>query len=437
LTTHPAEKDIPIETALGLGAVVALILATSFFVAVEFALVAVDRDRVEAAAAEGDRRAQLTAIELRRLSFHLSAAQLGITITSLVLGFVAEPTVASVIDGVVPSHALSVVLALVIVTVATMVFGELIPKGLAIAAPLRVVRRLVRAMRLYGLVFGPLIRLLNGAADWAVRRVGIEPREELRSVRTMEELELLIRSSGEEGTLEAEAFELLTRTIRFAHKTAADALVPRVDMKVVQDDSTVADLVAASVETGHSRFPVVAGDPDDIVGIVDVKDALRVQPSERPTTPVTSLTTDALVVPEGLDLESLLTQLRDRAQQMAIVLDEHGGVAGMVSLEDLVEEIVGDIEDEHDHPDLPRMPDVVEGTIHLDDLFEATGLRLPDGEYETLAGFVHDRLGRIAREGDVVEHEGWVIQVVAMDRRRIDSVRLMAPVAADEPDGTL
>jgi len=402
--------------------------------------VAVDRDRVEAAAAEGDRRAQLTATELRRLSFHLSAAQLGITITSLVLGFVAEPTVASVIDDVVPSHALSVVLALVIVTVATMVVGELIPKGLAISSPLRVVRRLVRALRLYGLVFGPLIRMLNGAADWAVRRVGIEPREELRSVRTMEELELLIRSSGEEGTLEAEAFELLTRTIRFAHKTAADALVPRVDMKVVQDDATVADLVQASVDTGHSRFPVVAGDPDDIVGIVDVKDALRVEPDARATTPVTSLTADALVVPEGIDLEVLLTQLRDRAQQLAIVLDEHGGVAGIVTLEDLVEEIVGDIEDEHDVRELPRLPDVVEGTIHLDDLYESTGLRLPDGAYETLAGFVLDRLGRIARAGDRVQHDGWTIEVLAMDRRRIDSVRLTPPTvttAADAGDGTL
>ena len=401
--------------------------------AAEFALVAVDRDRVEALAAEGDRRAKLAASELRRLSFHLSAAQLGITVTSLVLGFIAEPTVATLIEPVVVSHAVSVVLALLLVTVVTMVVGELIPKGVAIAAPLPTVLRVASLLRAYGVVFGPLIRFLNGAADWAVRRVGIEPREELRSVRTMEELELLIRSSGEEGTLEPEAFELLTRTIRFAHKTAADALVPRVDMHTVSRDATVADLVQASVDSGYSRFPVVGDDADDIVGVVHVKDALRVAPEDRAATPITDLYTDALVIPEGIDLESLLTELRDRGQQLAIVADEHGGVAGMVTLEDLLEEIVGEIEDEHDAPALtpvaalPEGIHELEGTTHLDDVEEATGLRVPDGPYETLAGFILDQLGHLPEPGERVDHDGWSIEVLEMDKRRIGAVRLLAP----------
>jgi CBS domain containing-hemolysin-like protein len=414
---------------LGLGAVAALIFATSFFVAVEFALVAVDRDRVDALAAEGNRRAVLTAAELRRLSFHLSGAQLGITITSLVLGFVAEPTVAELLDGVLPNRAASIVVALVLVTVFTMVIGELIPKGLAIARATGVAFALVTPMRVYGFVFGPLIRMLNGAADATVRKLGIEPREELRSVRTMEELELLIRSSGEQGTLDREAFELLTRTIRFAHKTAADALVPRVDMKVLSRDATVADLLAASTETGHSRFPVIGDGLDDIVGIVHVKDALSVTPDARPSTPVASFVRDAMVVPEGIDLESLLTQLRDEGQQLSIVLDEYGGVAGMVTIEDLVEEIVGDIEDEHDRPE-PVVFGLVEGTIHLDDLFEDTGMRLPEGPYETLAGFILERLGRIPRVGDRVVHEGWVLEVRSMDRRRIARVHVRPPARA-------
>lgn len=399
----------------------------------EFALVAVDRDRVEALAAEGDRRAQLTAIELRRLSFHLSAAQLGITVTSLVLGFIAEPTVADLLDPVVRNHAVAVVVALLLVTVATMVLGELIPKGIAIAVPLPTVLRVVRALRLYGTVFGPLIRFLNGAADWAVRRVGIEPREELRSVRTMEELELLIRSSGEQGTLEPEAFALLTRTIRFANKTAADALVPRVDMKVLPRDATVADLVQISVDTGFSRVLVIGDDLDDIIGVVHVKDALGVPPGERTSSPVLDLVTDAEVVPEGLDLETLLTHLRDRGQHLAIVADEHGGVAGMVTLEDLLEEIVGEIEDEHDQPSLtpvahlPAGMHELEGTTHLDDVHEATGLRLPDGPYETLAGFILDRLGHLPEPGEHVTHDGWHLEVLEMDRRRIGAVRLVAP----------
>jgi CBS domain containing-hemolysin-like protein len=319
--------------------------------------------------------------------------------------------------------------ALVLVTVVTMVVGELVPKGVAIARPLPTVLRVVGVLRTYGVVLGPLIRLLNGAADWAVRRVGLEPRDELRSVRTMEELELLIRSSGEEGTLEAEAFELLTRTIRFAHKTAADALVPRVDMRVLPRDATVADLVAASVESGFSRFPVIGDDLDDVLGIAHVKDALRIPPERRAATPLGELVIEALVVPEGVDLESLLTTMRERGSQMTIVADEYGGVAGIVTLEDLLEEIVGDIEDEHDQPAPPvtvlaEGVHVLEGTTHLDDVAEATGLELPEGDYETLAGFILERLGHLPAPGEHVQHESWDLEVLEMDRRRIAAVRL-------------
>jgi len=417
--------------------VAVLIAATSFFVAVEFALVAVERDRVEAAAETGSRRARVAASLLPRLSFHLSGAQLGITITSLVLGFVAEPTVAEVIAPAVgDNRALAVVIALVLVTVVTMVVGELIPKGIAIARPVGTVLALASPMALYGTVFGPLIRFLNGAADRAVRKLGIEPREELQSVRTMEELELLIRSSGEEGTLERDAFELLTKTLRFANKTAADALVPRVDMEVLGRDATAADLAQASADTGFSRFPVVGEDLDDVVGVAHVKDVLRVAPGERATTPITSLVTDALVVPEGRDLESLLTDLRSRRQQLAVVADEHGGVAGIISIEDLLEEIVGDIEDEHDSiadrrhlsaarlATLPEGVFIVEGTTHLDDVTTATGLELPEGPYETLAGFILERLGHLPEPGERLEHDGWRLLVLEMDRHRIGGVRL-------------
>ena len=352
--------------------------------------------------------------------------------TSLVLGFIAEPTVAELLDGVTGSHAVSVVVALVLVTVATMVIGELIPKGLAIARPMPTVLALAGTLRLYGIVFGPLIRFLNRAADATVRRFGIEPREELRSVRTMEELELLIRSSGEEGTLEPEAFELLTRTMRFAHKTAADALVPRVDMVVLPRTASVSDLAQLSVDSGYSRFPVIGEDLDDVVGIAHVKDVLRIPPERRSSTNVSELVSDALVVPEGIDLESLLTTLRDQAQQLAVVADEYGGVAGIVTLEDLVEEIVGEIEDEHDAPapvtaHLPEGVHVIEGTSHLDDVRELVGLELPDGPYETMAGFILDRLGHLPDPGERVEHDGWVLEVLEMDRRRIGAVRVTAP----------
>ena len=360
------------------------------------------------------------------------------TVTSLVLGFIAEPTVAEVIDRVIPVHGVSVAVALLLVTVATMVVGELIPKRIAIARPLQTLVRVGPALRVYATLLRPVIRVLNGAADWAVRRVGIEPREELRSVRTMEELELLIRSSGEQGTLEPEAFELLTRTIRFAHKTAADALVPRVDMEVLPRDATVADLVSASVDTGFSRFPVIGDDLDDIVGIAHVKDALRIAPERRDATPVTEVVIESLVVPEGIDLESLLTTMRERGTQMGVVADEHGGVAGIVTLEDLLEEIVGEIEDEHDQPAPPQvtsLPDgvhVLEGTTHLDDVYEAIGLRIPDGPYETLAGFILEQLGHLPGPGERTRHDGWEIEVVEMDKRRIAAVRIIEPPEREE-----
>jgi CBS domain containing-hemolysin-like protein len=424
-------------TVLGLLAVAALILANALFVASEFALVAVDRDRIERLAPGGGRRARAARWGLERLSFNLSGAQLGITVTSLVLGFIAEPTIAEALRpalGWLPEAARSgvaIAAALALATITQMVFGELIPKGLAVARPERTLLAVAVANRAYAVTFGPLIRFLNGAADRAVRRLGIEPREELRSVRTSDELELLIRSSGEEGTIDPEAFQLLSRAIRFGEKDATDALVPRVDMVTLPSDATVADLARLSLETGHSRFPVVGESADDVVGMAHAKDALRVQPWRRAETPLTDVVRTPTFVPETRDLESLLAEMRAGGVQMAVVVDEYGGVAGIVTLEDLLEEIVGDIEDEHDvaAPLTSSLPGtkVVEGTIHGEDLAHVTGFELPEGPYETLAGFLLDRLGHLPVPGELVVHEGWTFEVLQMDRRRIAAVRVRLP----------
>jgi CBS domain containing-hemolysin-like protein len=428
---------VPIELALGLAGLGLLILLNALFVAAELSLVAVDRDRVDALAEQGSRPARIVSRALSRLSLTLSGTQLGVTVLSLVLGLVAEPTVAKVIDPLVTplpdgvERGVSIFLALVIVTALTMVLGELLPKGIAVAAPLPVALRLAAPLRIYSIVFGPLIRVLNNAADWSVRRLGVEPREELRSVRNIDELELLIASSGQEGTLDPQAFTLLTRTIRFGHKTAADALVPRLDMVTVGRDDTVADLVAIALESGHSRFPVVGDDLDDVMGVVHVKDVLRIPPEERQRTSVTELSKPAAFIPEGRDLESLLTEMRAGGVQLAVVADEYGGVAGIVTLEDLLEEIVGEIEDEYDPvpvtSPLPSGTSVVEGTVHLDEAAELTGFHVPEGPYETLAGFVLARLGHLPHAGERVRHEGWELEVVEMDRRRIASIRVTPP----------
>ena len=403
---------------------------------------AVDRGRVDVDANAGSRRAKATGAALRRLSFNLSGAQLGITVTSLVVGFIAEPTIAAalepVAEGVVGEDRASgtaLVVALVLATLVTMVVGELVPKSIAIARPRPTAYLLAAPMLVVTTVLGPLIRFLNGAANWTVRRVGIEPQEELTSVRSLTELELLIRSSGEEGTLEPEALTLLTRSIRFGDKDAADALIPRRSVVTLSIDDVVSTLADQGVATGHSRFPVVGADLDDVRGVVHVKDVYRVPYEDRSTRPVSELMVPAFVVPETRDLADLLADLRRVGTHLAIVVDEHGGTAGIITLEDILEEIVGEIDDEHDRPTpaLTRVQRAGEwllaGSLHPDEVFDACGFVVPDGDYETLAGFVLSTLGRIPEVGEGFEHGGWQVAVVERDGHRVATVQLQRSAA--------
>jgi CBS domain containing-hemolysin-like protein len=308
--------------------------------------------------------------------------------------------------------------------------GELIPKSLAIAHPRATAYLLATPMVVITRVLGPLIRFLNGAANWSVRRFGIEPQEELTSVRSLEELELLIRASGEEGTLEPEALTLLTRSIRFAQKDAASALVPRRSVQSISIDDVVAHLADRAVATGHSRFPVLGADLDDVRGVVHVKDVYGVPYEDRGSTPIASLMVPAFVVPETRELGDLLADLRRVGSHLAVVVDEHGGTAGIITLEDILEEIVGEIDDEHDRP-TPRLTRVqragewlLDGTLHRDEVFDACGFTVPDGDYETLAGFVLAELGHIPEVGEAFAHHGWHVEVVELDGHRVATVRL-------------
>jgi CBS domain containing-hemolysin-like protein len=421
------------------------------FVAAEFALVAVDRARIDQLANEGSRRARVARALLKRLSFQLSGAQLGITVTSVVLGFLAEPTVAEVIrPGLEPvvgegaSEGVAIAIALVLATVFQMVVGELIPKNIAIARAEPTTLFLAPAIRAYSVVFGPVISFLDRAANATVRRFGIEPKEELSRVPTLAELGLLVRVSAEEGTLPRAASKLLERSIRFAEKTAADILIPRTSMVALASDATVAELVDAAATTGHSRFPVYGTDLDDIAGIVLVKQAHLVGPEDRDRTPIAGLVGPVHVVPESRGLEDLLFDMRESRHQLVVVVDEYGGTAGIVTLEDLVEEIVGEIDDEYDTPTYTAPARegewVLPGSLHPDEVADACGLELPDGPYETLAGFVLERLGRIPTgTGDSVRHERWRLEVAELERHRITSVRVVAPLAgtsAGPPTGS-
>jgi len=377
---------------------------------------------------------------VRRLSFHLSGAQLGITVTSLVLGFLAAPLVADLLSpllgpllGTTAARGVGVVLALVLATSVQMVVGELMPKTAAIAHPETMSRWLSRAVAGYGLVFGPLIRFLDGAANRTVRLFGVEPVEELSQVRTLAEFDMLFRSAAEGGELQPAAAELLVRTLRLTGRTAVDVLVPRTSVEGLAVDATVADLVARSRRTGHSRFVVFGVDLDDLRGVVHVKAAYRLDRAARHSTPVTDVMGELLAVPEGRDLNDLLSDMRSSRHHLVAVVDEHGGTAGIVTLEDVLEQVVGDITDEHDVRSTamtrPVRPGewLLDGTVHVDQVVELTGLAIADGPYETLAGWVLDRLGRIPSVGDSFAVDGWTVTVEMMDRHRVARVMLVAP----------
>ncbi len=425
---------------LGLLIAAVLVLANAFFVATEFALVAVDRTKLELLAGDGNRRAQTGLSLLRRLSFNLSGAQLGITITSLALGLLTEPVFAAALEplmagivGQASALAVSIIVALSLTTVVQMVVGELVPKSVAVSKPLEATLGLAAGFRGYSVVFRPVIAVCNSTANALLRVMGVEPTDELSTLQSREELRRLVQTSAAGGTIRGQTAELLDRTFRFGDKTVADALTPRTDIVALELSSSVGDLLDASAETGLSRFPVHEGDLDDVIGVVHVKDVLTLPRSERRDASLVGLLKSVPMVPESKLLEDLLMELSSGGAHLAVVLDEYGSTAGIITIEDLVEEIVGDISDEHDlergRPRVRRWrgAHLLSGRLHPDEVHDACGFEMPEGEFDTLGGFVLQQLGRIPGVGDGFESAGWAFEVTEMDERRVATVRVVAP----------
>ena len=422
------------DIALGLLAVVGLTFGTGYFVAAEFAFVAARRTRLEELAAEGDRKAARAVAVQRRLSFVLSGAQLGITMTSLVVGFIAEPVFAAALEPLLRPLALSptavtsiaLTAGLVVSTIVQMVLGELGPKNLAIAKPESLARALAGSTDLYTRLAAPVIRLFDASSNRLLRAVGIEPAEELPAGVSADELEVIIDESHSQGALEQEEAALLGRALEFRALRAADAMVPHSQVVAIPATSTGEELRALAVATGHSRFPVIGENLDDVLGVVQAKDVLAVPFDRRANTLVADLARDVLAVPESAPLRRLLTLLREQHNPLALVVDEYGGTAGIVTLEDIVEEIVGEIRDEYDptEPTVRRVPGgfLVPGAWRLDEIERDTGIALPEGEYETVAGLVLAELGRVPEPGDSVRVDGVVLGVQAMDGLAVRSV---------------
>jgi CBS domain containing-hemolysin-like protein len=428
-----------------------LALACGAFVAAEFSLTTVERSELERAEQRGERGARSALAAVRSLTFQLSGAQLGITVTNLVVGMLAEPSVSKLLAGPlrsagVPSSASSsvaLVIGTALSTVVLMVVGELVPKNWAISRPLPVAKAVATPQRFFSAAFRPLIRHLNNTANRILLRMGLEPTEELASARSPQELVALARHSAKEGALEEDTADLFVRTLHLAELTAENVMTPRVQVTSLEVQATAEDVANATRATGLSRFPVYRGSLDTVVGIVRIKDVLAVPAGERRLRPVTDLMCEALLVPESLTVDRLLDQLSGGDRSIAVVIDEYGGTAGVVTLEDIIEEVVGEVRDEHDPletPDLAPAGEDEQGRRIYDadgaartDQLEAIGLRAPEGPYETLAGLIATELGRIPAAGDTVEVAGWRIEVADASGRRAARVLLTGPAPGDDP----
>lgn len=449
---------------LSLLAFVLLTASTGLFVAIEFAMTGLERSTIDAHVNQrGDATARAIARDHSNLSFVLSGAQLGITVTTLAAGFLAEPVLGKFFTPALEAVGLSasasttvaLVLALIVATLLSMVFGELVPKNIAITDPLTTARVVVPPVHWFNTAMKYFINFLNAAANWVVRKMGIEPADELASARSSQELGAMVRSSAEAGGLDAATAAVIDRSLRFGETTAEEVMTPRSTIDSLDAEDTVADLITLARETGHSRFPVCRGDLDDPLGVVHIKDAFSVPSERRATTPLSTLARRVPMVPGTLDGDSVLNRVRSAGSQVVLVADEYGGTMGLVTIEDLVEEILGEVYDEYDdresEKDFVRFGTSweISGLVRLDELEERTAYTAPDGPYETLGGLIMATLGRIPEVGDEVvlrEQLGsmqeefrsagagdWLAQVTAMDGRRVDKA-LLRPITPEEAE---
>ncbi|NVM98817.1 hemolysin family protein [Arthrobacter sp. SDTb3-6] len=430
-----------------------LILGTGFFVAVEFSLVALDQTTVQRAVDNGDAAAAPLLRCLKSLSTQLSSCQLGITLTTLLTGFLIEPSLGALLD--VPLAAVGVpaaaaapaalAVAMVIATLLSMLIGELVPKNMAIAKSFEIGKAVARPQLVFTAVFKPAVLLLNGVANKVLHVFGMEAKEEISGARSPAELASLVRRSAAMGTLDEGTARFVARTLSFGERTAADVMTPRMRVETIESEQSVADIIAAARRTGFSRFPVIGDSPDNILGVVHLKKAVSIPFRKRPDIEAGAIMTEVLRVPETVHLDALILELREGNLQMAVVQDEYGGTAGVTTLEDLVEEIVGEVSDEHDRtkPGILQGADgnwFFPGLMRPDEVSERIGaLNVPDeAGYETVGGFMMAELGRIAVVGDTVPVEGGTLVVDRLERHRIDRICFIpAPAPATGEPGVV
>lgn len=441
-----------LDTALRLASVMALVALNGFFVAAEFALVGARRTRLEQLAGAGSASARLGRHMQDDLDRYIAAAQLGITLASLALGWIGETTIAAMIDppverlavlalgsleiahdvSLVISHSVAVALSFFIITTLHIVLGEQAPKVFAIRAPERTTIFIANPLAIFNAVFSPVIKFLDWATDRVLYLIGIREAGGHTKVHSADELRLLVEESGEAGVLEEQEQEMLINVFAFADRPAYQAMLPRTEVATIDHDANVREFLDRFAETGHTRFPVLGpGGVDDVRGIISAKDllvALR-NGAIMFDQPITSLVRPAFFTPESKRIGELLQELRGKHIRMAILIDEYGGMAGVVTMEDLIEQIVGDLDDElgRDDDALQTIDDrtsVVEGQMRVEDVNEELRLDIPNGDYETLAGFILEQMGRLPSTGDSIVYKGVRLTVLEMQGPRIKRVEI-------------
>jgi CBS domain containing-hemolysin-like protein len=422
----------------GLVAVVVLVLANAFFVAAEFSLVGARRTRLDEMAAAGNAKARLARRAVQSLGRYISATQLGITLTSLGLGWIGEPALAGLIGGafswlpkplsVVATHGVASAIAFILISILHITLGELVPKAVALVYPETVSSWLTPPLMGFAWVMSGPIALLYGSANRLLRLLGIKPPGENERLHSPEEIRLLVEQSTEGGSLLQEDARLLEGVFEFSEKTAQEVMTPRTQMAALEADLTVEAAADQVAITGRSRYPAYIDSLDEIIGVVHAKDILGALRS-RPGQTIRTILRPPLFVPGTREVEDVLADMKRLKTHLAIVLDEYGGTAGLVTMEDLLEEIVGPIYDEHDPQDRVDSPDGaprIDGSMPISEFNNEFNAALDDTDYTTIGGYIFGQLGRLPRVGDRITAGPWSFEVSEMEGRRVKAVRLQS-----------
>lgn len=432
----PAETG---TSGVRLLALVGLVIANAFFVAAEFGMVGARKTRLEEMARKGDRSAALARRMIGSLNRYISATQLGITVCGLALGWIGEPALAGLIEaglarvlppmiGPVSQETLGTVLAFGLITYTVIIIGELLPKAIALLYPEGVSRWVAGPLMAFAWVAAGPIYLLNGSASRLMKLLRIRAPSTTERLHSPEEIRMLVEQSQEGGRLGVDNARLLEGVFEFSEKTAEEVMTPRTQMMVVAAEDTVEEAADRIASAGRSRYPVIGESPDDVVGVVHAKDVLTAV-RRSPGVPVRTIMRAPLFVPGAREVEDVLADMKRLKVHLALVLDEYGGTAGLVTMEDLLEEIVGPIYDEHDAPTVARVPTaggpVVDGSLPIGEFNQQFGVELDDSEYSTIGGYLFGQLGRLPAVGDPIESDGFKFEIVAMDGRRVGSLRVV------------